>query len=117
MTESMAAALKPWNIQLSLVEPGPVETNMEAGTPYGTHLSIHEDPYKEIFRAAGLMTPSRSRQQPEEVAQLVLEVIQSEDPDLRYQTADYIKEQAAKRLVDITGRSNVKELQEILGIK
>ena len=43
--ESMAAALKPWNISVSLVEPDPVSTDLNYLSSYGTRLSQSEDPY------------------------------------------------------------------------
>jgi NAD(P)-dependent dehydrogenase (short-subunit alcohol dehydrogenase family) len=110
MSEAMAALLKPWNIHVSCVEPGPVETGMSGLSPYGTHLAPSDDPYAKIFST----TKNSGSQKPEEIAQLVKKIIETDHPVLRYQTTDAIEVQAAKRLVDPTGELNVQELEKVL---
>ena len=48
VSETMAATLKPWNIDVSLIEPGPVKTDMDFVSPYGSHLSEDQDPLRKI---------------------------------------------------------------------
>ena len=116
----MAANLKPWNIKVSVVEPGPVLTELDANSPYGTRLEKDHDPYYEIFGAADLLPPppgaalGPGAQEPEEIAEIVQRVIETPSPSLRYQTTDSIRNQAAKRAVDPTGDSDVEELVQIL---
>lgn len=115
LSETMAALLKPWNISVSLIEPGPVNTELDYLSPYGTRLNSHEDPYLPIFEKSGLLDPySPIAQEPSEIASIVLEIIESSQPHLRYQTTDAIKKQAAKRFVDITGDANVEEWSAVL---
>ncbi len=114
-SETLAAVLKPWNIHVSLIEPGPVATDLDFLSPYGTRLSLQDDPYEAIFRKAGLLDPvSPLVQQPSEIALIVKEAIDSERPLFRYQTTQAIQKQASKRFVDITGLSTLEEWEDVL---
>ena len=115
MSETMAALLGKWNIQVCLIEPGPVATDLDDEGSYGSHLPQDRDPYYPLFVASGLLEPgSPVTQQPEEIAAIVKEAIEAANPLFRYQTTEAIKEQAAMRFVDITGHTGVKELQNLL---
>ncbi len=115
ISETMATTLKPWNILVSLIEPGPVKTALDFEAPYGSHLAKEEDPYAEIFERVGLLDPnSPIAQEPEEIACIVQDAIEAKCPLFRYQTTDAIRRQAGYRMVDITGLSGVHEWDKIL---
>lgn len=115
ISETMAITLKPWNIMVSLIEPGPVKTALDFEAPYGSHLSKDEDPYAEIFDRVGLLDPnSPIAQEPEEIACIVQDAIEARCPLFRYQTTDAIRRQAGYRMVDITGLSGIYEWEKIL---
>lgn len=114
ISETMAALLKPWNIHVSLIEPGPVNTDMDyAKSPYGSRLPHDSDPFF-VFYEKLKANATRNLQEPQEIALIVKEAIEAKEPLFRYQTTEAIKEQASKRMVDITGQSNVKEWEPIL---
>ena len=115
LSETAAALLKPWNISVSVIEPGPVATELDFTSPYGSGLPIEEDPYREIFEGSGLLDPnSPIVQSAEEIASIVQKAIEAEKPLFRYQTTENIQKQAGRRLVDITGNSSVDEWDAIL---
>jgi NADP-dependent 3-hydroxy acid dehydrogenase YdfG len=115
ISETMAALLKPWNIDVCLIEPGPVSTDLDFLSPYGSRFSIKEDPYYSIFEKSGLLDPvSPIAQEPRDIAALVKHAIEVEKPLFRYQTTDAIQKQAAQRFVDPTGISSVNEWDSIL---
>jgi NADP-dependent 3-hydroxy acid dehydrogenase YdfG len=115
ISETMAALLKPWNIEISLIEPGPVSTDLDFLSLYGSALTKDNDPYYSIFETAGLLDPvSPIAQDPLEIASIVKQAIEAEKPLFRYQTTESIKQQAARRLVDITGMSSIDEWNGIL---
>jgi len=115
LSETMAASLKPWNIFISLIEPGPVATELDFISPYGSRLQRDEDPFYPIFEASGLLNPvSPLVQQPEEIAAFVLKALEEDIPCFRYQTTPAIEKQAAQRLFDITGLQNLVEWDQIL---
>jgi short-subunit dehydrogenase len=115
LSETMAASLKPWNIFVSLIEPGSVATELDFISPYGSRLERNEDPYYPIFEASGLLDPvSPLVQQPEEIAAFVQKALEEDIPRFRYQTTPTIEKQAAQRLFDITGLQNLAEWDQIL---
>ncbi len=115
LSETMAATLKPWNIDVSLIEPGPVDTDLDYLAHYGARLPRDQDPYYAIFHDAGLLQPMGSMaQKPIEIAQLVKEVIETDHPLFRYQTTETIKKQAARRLFDPTGLTSIREWHDFL---
>lgn len=115
LSETMAATLKSWNITVSLIEPGPVRTELDFLASYGSALPKELDPYAAIFDKAGILDPySPIAQEPEEIACIVQDVIESKCPLFRYQTTDAIKDLAALHWVDITGVSHVNEWDPIL---
>lgn len=115
ISETMAVTLKPWNILVSLIEPGPVKTDLDFEAPYGSNLKKEEDPYAEIFDRVGLLDPnSPIAQEPAEIACIVQDAIEARCPLFRYQTTDMIRRQAGFRMVDITGLSSVEEWNKIL---
>lgn len=115
LSETMAASLKPWNIFVSLIEPGPVDTELDFVSPYGSRLERNEDPYYPIFKASGLLDPvSPLAQQPGEIADFVQKALEETTPRFRYQTTPAIEKQAAQRLFDITGMQNLTEWEQIL---
>ncbi len=114
LSETIAALLKP-TIKVSLIEPGPVNTDLDILAPYGSRLSRDQDPYYSVFETAGLLDPySPLMQQPVEIALIVKEAIESENPHFRYQTTELIKRQAARRFVDVTGTSHINEWDAVL---
>ncbi len=115
ISETMAATLKPWNIKVSLIEPGPVSTEMDFLASYGSKLSPENDPFKALFHKVGLLDPvSPIAQTADEIAVFVQKAIEDNEPLFRYQTTDAIKQQAQKRFVDISGISYVEEWDKVL---
>lgn len=119
-SEVMAVTLKPWNIKVSVVEPGPVLTELDAASPYGSRLERSKDPFWDIFKKADLLAPEPGSalgpgaQEPHEIAETVQRVIETPEPALRYQTTQAIERQASQRAVDPTGNKDVSELVRIL---
>ncbi|MCE5294183.1 MAG: SDR family NAD(P)-dependent oxidoreductase, partial [Chlamydiales bacterium] len=115
ISETMAVTLKPWNIFVSLIEPGPVKTDLDFLAPYGSNLPKNEDPYAEMFERVGLLDPnSPIAQDPQEIACIVQDAIEARCPLFRYQTTDNIRRQAGFRMVDITGLSHLAEWNKVL---
>lgn len=121
VSESMAAILPDFGIKVTVVEPGPVATDfLERSLKYGTRLEGQENPYREIMEATVRATQERFKnaQSSEDVAQLIKEIIENENPHFRYQTREDGNQIAAIKFKDITGDSVVeaarKQLKETL---
>ncbi|XP_038066504.1 retinol dehydrogenase 8-like [Patiria miniata] len=108
-SESIAAVLRDgFNIRVSIVEPGPVTTDLM--TNLVTNLEGHaagfnDDKLKEMYLAqAKSMQPivDRVAQNPDEIAKLHLKIILSDNPHLRYQTSPAMTTMVADKLKDPT---------------
>ena len=119
-SQIMAATLTPWNIKVSVIEPGPVNTDLDSISPYGSQLNKDDDPYRDIFGRVDLLAPALGQalgsgaQHPDEIAEIVQMVIETIEPALRYQTTENIQNQAAQRAVDPSGNTDVAEIRRIL---
>ena len=91
--------------RVSIVEPGPVMTAL--ATKVVTEYDVFENSdaiLKDLFAIYSnhLTSMASVMQSPEEIAQLHLAIILSEDPHLRYQTSAYVTEMATSKLKDTT---------------
>lgn len=107
LSEALSVELIPWNIKVSIVEPGMVATRFSV--KMGTR-TIECKPYAKICEkiTASLLEqriPSPSCQTPEEVAQFLHTVIESPAPRLRYQTSENATHLVSQFLIDPSGQA------------
>ncbi|XP_033631220.1 retinol dehydrogenase 8-like isoform X2 [Asterias rubens] len=114
-SESIASVLRDaYNIRVSLVEPGPVATPtaLKVANDRPTFLESEAEMEKVFaIRAMYLSTLAHVVQTSEEIAQLHLEIILSDNPHLRYQTSEYVKEMAAAKFKDPTTDDVLNEVK------
>lgn len=113
MAESMAPVLKLLGIKVSVVEPGPVNTKFVAAAQVSLQQTITNQPsdYQPMlnnYLAGSKQVFANLGQTPEAIAEVIAAVVQAENPHLRYQTSDFAKMIAAKKLADSTGDSIVE---------
>jgi len=112
LMESLAPVAKRFGIHVSLIEPGPVNTEFVATVvkqkenradveiaDYAPLLSAYLSGSRQMFATAG--------QTGDDIAAVVLEAAISESPHLRYLTSDMIRGVVARKYVDATGDSIV----------
>jgi NAD(P)-dependent dehydrogenase (short-subunit alcohol dehydrogenase family) len=106
LSESLAATLSPWNIQVSIVEPGSVHNSFLFNCQYGEKDS-GEPIYGRFIKALIARQEQFTEQgQPnEEIGALIVNIAENPKPDMRYQTSGKVKETAAKKFVDLTGNA------------
>ncbi|MAG15444.1 short-chain dehydrogenase [Candidatus Woesearchaeota archaeon] len=111
LTEAMAPTLAVAGIKMTLIEPGPVDTDF-----IGRSLQLGEklqnvEVYRKITEkiSARRTEMFKHSQKPEEIAALINEAITSEKPDFRYQTSEAVKEMARAKLVDLTGNEIIEK--------
>lgn len=115
----LAPVLARFGVRVSIVEPGPVQTEFLAtreaqrsrGAPSG------EDPNKPLLDAymtalAGRMSAAQTG---DDVAKVLLEAATAEAPHLRYQTSDFARDIAALVRVDPSGDSMLKQTSAQIG--
>lgn len=110
LSESLAVTLSPWNIQVSLVEPGMVKNEMIYHNANGSR-EVHEPLYDQFRQALfqKLIPLAAGGQECSEIASLIVDVAENPKPDLRYQTSAKVKEVAARKLVDPTGNAMLND--------
>ncbi len=110
MSESLAATLSPWNIRVSIVEPGAVKNGFLSRCRFGTQ-QCGEPIYDQYIQAlvARQMQLTEQGQNCDEIGALIVAIAENPNPDLRYQTSPKVKETAAKKLVDLTGNAQRDE--------
>lgn len=108
LSESLRVELDPFNIKVSIIEPGTLSTHFfillgqreVADKPYLEITSIIEKMIEEREANADHLPLSQSK---EEVAQFILEVINSPHPKLRYQTSKEAEMDVSKKIHDLNG--------------
>lgn len=96
-----AVSLTPWDIKISLIEPGPLSTN--PSVIEGSHFDQKSNPYPPIqdFKLAW--------QSPEEVMPIIGEILDNPTPNFRYQTNSFTQARVGSHLKDITGQTWLEE--------
>ncbi len=106
LSEAMSIEVLPWDIIVSIVEPGLVAT--EFTVKLGSR-QVDGNPYEKINEKIASMVqekrvPSERIQTPEEIAQFLKEVIEDPEPCLRYQTSKLAEETVSLSIKDLTGK-------------
>ena len=115
ISETLAFNLKPFNIKVSTIQPGPLNTEMDANGRKSDNLD--DDPYLSYFEELGLtMDDSVSNaQDTQEVADLIYAVAQEDAPHLRYQGDEIASKLAHERLKDPTGDVALRQMLKGFG--
>ncbi len=109
LSESLAIPLAHWNINVVLIEPGLIATDFVEVAPVGK--KVQGSPYQVLM--TNIMNDTLSMlptgQAPDEIAALVQTVIETDKPNLRYQTPDYTGQMAAEKFIDPAGNAFLQE--------
>jgi len=116
LSEALSVELLPWNITVSIVEPGMVATNFSVKLGSRT---VNKNPYEKICeRITSSLTdkrnPSVDCQTPEEVAQFLYTVIVDPKPQLRYQTSKAAETLVSQFIKDPSGQEYLKWIKPLI---
>jgi NAD(P)-dependent dehydrogenase (short-subunit alcohol dehydrogenase family) len=116
LTESLASHLAPWNIRISLIQPGGVKTEGPTRAPMGSRTLKDTDAYERYLWAAKqkMIEGYDQSMEPEEVVQVIEEILRSTNPHLRYPLGEFAIHHAKKRFQDATGDSYVESKNQFL---
>ena len=110
LSEALAVSLSPWNIQVSIIEPGTVKND------FAKHCVISEEPSDNPLAIAlsqnlssKLASLATQGQDCGEIGRLIVEVAETSHPDLRYQTSSKVQDTVSKKLVDLSGNKMREE--------
>jgi NAD(P)-dependent dehydrogenase (short-subunit alcohol dehydrogenase family) len=108
MMESLAPVAKRFGVHVSIVEPGPVNTEFVASVVKqnearaDTEIADYE-PILKGYLAGSRQAFATAGQTGDDIAAVILEAAVAESPHLRYLTSDMIRGVAARKYVDTTG--------------
>lgn len=116
MSESMALHLSPWNIHVSLIEPGGVRTKAPENAALGRIKLKDTQSYESwLKRAKKMMKDSYSQSMdPQIVADAVYAAITDKIPAIRYQVGEYTQRAAKERFNDPTGLEHFYSKKKLL---
>ncbi|MCI2421408.1 SDR family NAD(P)-dependent oxidoreductase [Saccharopolyspora sp. K220] len=107
--ESLAAAVARYGVKTTIIEPGPVATDVMAPRRFERLLPnehIENSPYPEPWDLLSRIIANTGAVQPsEEVGQQVLHLLTQDNPPLRFQTAPWASDFVAPKMsADLDGR-------------
>lgn len=114
VSASLASTVFPWNIDVCVVQPAATDTEFaevldvgggEGNNPYG------DFPEKYRERMEGVLSDG---QPPEEVAGLIADIVEEQNPHFRYQTSEKVTETVSQFVVDPTGDHWLNQQKETL---
>ncbi|NGX32772.1 MAG: Fatty acyl-CoA reductase [Candidatus Anoxychlamydiales bacterium] len=119
MSEALSIELLPWRIDVSIVEPGPVSTDFSL--KMGTR-EIENDPYKKIcdyMESSHKQKNDREKleshyQSAEDIAKFLCDVIDAQEPQLRYQTNRLSKGIVSMKLNDVSGEDYLRKMKTMI---
>lgn len=114
---SLATTLHKWNIKVSVVQPGAMNTTLPDKVKIGSRYDSTFDPYKKMNQSSFQMLKDilGRGSSPKTVSEMILQdVIINSEPDFRYQTCDFSKDLVRKHLTDPKGNTWVKEHQKFI---
>lgn len=116
LTESLASHLSPWNIRVSLIEPGGVKTEGPRGAKLGSRPLKDTDAYKKYCSHAKqqMVNGYNTSMETEVVALLIQKILESKSPHLRYPVGDFATMRAKERFQDPTGDTYVEYKTNLL---
>jgi len=111
--ESLAPVARRLGVHVSIVEPGPVNTEFVASV--SREVAGREQPVSEPYRAmmaayreATTAAFAQVGQTPDEVARVIVEAARAEPPHFRYLTSELVRNVVATKYVDPSGDAVVK---------
>lgn len=114
-SESLCIEVRPFNISVSIIEPGLIQTQFALtmgskeilNNPYQAIICGIQAEIQERLAHPELLSPSQT---PKEIAEFLFHVIQETHPKLRYQTSVDAKNHVSKKLLDLTGDMYLEEI-------
>lgn len=105
LSEALAAEVAPWNIKVVIIEPGTVNNNWVQNSLMADNINSY--PGYKGFTNKLQKTLSKKAvevgQQPQEIATLAVKIVNTPNPNLRYQTSSTAAALATEILIDPTG--------------
>jgi len=113
-SESLSIEVQPYNIKVSIVEPGFLSTRFAilmgtkeiANNPYQDIMDKIQSSLEDRMAHPELLSPSQT---PQEIAEFLHIILQEENPKLRYQTSEAAKKDVSDKLLDLSGEKYLEK--------
>lgn len=114
-----ASTLFPWNIHVTLVEPGATSTSFPSNMVFGSFYDNQDNPYPNVLENSLNLVNEWNEdrtiaQDPKEIALLVERLINDKAPPLRVQTSSETKDEVMRFCNDPTGAVWLEEEQALM---
>lgn len=118
LMEGLAPVLRAFDVSVSMLEPGPVQTAFLQNAGGHTAKADADDPYGPLLNAYNAtmtaLTTGGDGESAAHVGQVIAEIARTPEPSLRYQSAEFPRSIAAQKLVDTTGDTIVAATSALL---
>ncbi len=113
---SLATTLFPWNIDVSVIQPGAMGTKFCDNLEKGDWYSEKNNPYSRFTEISlnFLQKVLKNGQSTEEVSELIINSLMQDKPDFRIQIGDYSKSIANKYSKDPKGENFILEHKQLI---
>jgi NAD(P)-dependent dehydrogenase (short-subunit alcohol dehydrogenase family) len=119
MMEGLAPLARRMGVSVSLIEPGPINTEFVANVHATSQGSLSAGPpYDRLLQAymgASTGVFSQFGQSGQDIADIILAAAQEGKPHLRYVTSDFARQMVSPKIVDLTGDNVVEAFAARLG--
>jgi short-subunit dehydrogenase len=117
-SESLSIEILPYNIYVSILQPGPILNDFKL---FLGETEPDSNPYKEVIDEISYELENRLKnpffqqygQTSQEIALKIREILQEPNPRLRYQTSDFAKLEVEWKLKDLDGELFLNKFKEI----
>lgn len=116
LSESMASSLAPFNIKVTVLQPGSIKTLGGENQKRGTRDLGRVNPYVGFQEKRNQQSKKnlKNRDDPLEVAKLIEKIIMEQKPNLKYQFGEFSTLLANRRFKDPSGNSEVHFFSDYL---
>ncbi len=117
LMEGLAPVLRTFDVYVSVLEPGPVQTAFLQNAGGHTAKADADDPYGPLLNAYNATMTALTTGDGESAAhvgQVIAEIARIPEPSLRYQSAEFPRSIAAQKLVDTTGDTIIAATSALL---
>lgn len=117
LVDSWAPLLPQWGIEISLVEPGAINSSLPNNPVIGEFYPSDANPYGSFSQHAALFLKevlSSVGKEPRAVAKQIIEICNSNQPQLRYQTCDFSRSLVNRHIRDPQKKEWISEHRALI---
>jgi NAD(P)-dependent dehydrogenase (short-subunit alcohol dehydrogenase family) len=116
LLESLAPVVAQHGVTVTMIEPGPVKTELVSNFVTVRTIDVPSTPYPDpVEFLKGLLTTMPDRQTADDVAAIIVHAMTTPSPVLRMQTSDWSRNYIGIKLADLDGEALLNANKSWLG--